>query len=90
MQNSGNCRPAIAESCISGSPVTFANVTIGVPSAPNATGAVLAISVRPAASSGGKPAPISRAPEIATGVPNPAAPSTNAPKQNAINNAWIR
>jgi hypothetical protein len=26
----------------------------------------------------------------ATGAPNPAAPSTNAPKQNAISNAWRR
>jgi hypothetical protein len=48
-ENNGSCRPAMADSCISGSPVTFASVMIGVPSAPNATGAVFAISVSPAA-----------------------------------------
>ena len=53
---------------------------IGVPSAPKATGAVLAISASPAAYSGGKPAPIISAAEMATGVPKPAAPSMNAPK----------
>ena len=63
---------------------------IGVPSAPNATGAVLAISVSPAAYSGGNPAPIKQRAEIATGVPNPAAPSRNAPKLNAINSACSR
>ena len=59
---------------------------IGVPSAPNATGAVLPISDRPAAGSGLKPNPISMAAEMATGVPKPAVPSTNAPKQNAMSN----
>ena len=57
---------------------------IGVPSAPNATGAVLAISDSADASNGGKPRPINIAPVTATGVPNPAAPSKNAPKQNAM------
>jgi len=63
---------------------------IGVPSPPNATGAVLAISVSPAAYSGGNPAPINSAPDIATGVPNPAAPSKNAPKLKAIKSACNR
>jgi hypothetical protein len=31
-----------------------------------------------------------RAPEIATGVPNPAAPSMNAPKLKAMRIAWMR
>ena len=60
---------------------------IGVPSAPKATGEVLASSARPAAYSGLKPAPIISAAEMATGVPKPAAPSTNAPKQKAISSA---
>jgi hypothetical protein len=63
---------------------------MGVPKAPNATGAVLAISARPDAYSGGKPAPIMSAAEIATGVPNPAAPSMNAPKLNAMSIACTR
>jgi len=39
-------------------PVTLANAMMGVPSAPNATGAVLAISDKPEACSGLKPRPI--------------------------------
>ena len=50
-------------------------------------GAVLPISASFAASSGLKPSPISIAPVIATGAPNPAQPSMNAPKQNATSNA---
>ena len=57
---------------------------------PKATGAVLPMRASPAASSGRKPSPISIAPEIATGVPKPAAPSMNAPKLNAIRSAWMR
>jgi hypothetical protein len=79
-ENSGNCRPTIWLSCISGNPVTSASVWMGVPNAPNATGAVLAISASPAASNGRNPAPIISAAEMATGVPKPAAPSRNAPK----------
>ena len=63
--------------------MTLCNAMIGVPSAPKATGAVLAISDRPEASSGGKPRPMRIAPVTATGVPNPDAPSKKAPKQNA-------
>jgi hypothetical protein len=44
----------------------------------------------PAARSGRNPRPISIAAEIATGVPNPAAPSMNAPNEKAIRSAWIR
>ena len=56
-----------------------------MPSAPKATGAVLPMSASFAASNGRKPRPIISAPLIATGVPNPAAPSMNAPKLKAIN-----
>ncbi len=65
------------------SPVTAASTMIGVPSAPNATGAVLAMSESPAAQSGEKPRPMRIAAVTATGVPKPAAPSKNAPKLNA-------
>ena len=51
-----------------------------MPSAPNATGAVLAIRERPEAASGEKPRPIRIAPVTATGVPKPPAPSKKAPK----------
>ena len=63
---------------------------IGVPSAPNATGAVLAMSERPDAASGAKPRPMSSAPVTATGVPKPAAPSKNAPKANATSSSCSR
>src|SRR5258708_824297 len=89
-ENSGSWRPAIALKRASGNPVTSASVMIGVPSAPNATGDVLAISARPAAYSGEKPAPINSAAEIATGVTKQAAPSTNAPKLKAISKACRR
>ena len=62
----------------------------GVPSAPNATGAVLAMSERPDAASGAKPRPMSSAPVTATGVPNPAAPSKNAPNANATSSSCSR
>ena len=63
---------------------------MGVPKAPKATGEVLASSARPAAYSGGKPMPINIAAEIATGVPKPAAPSRNVPKEKAIKRACTR
>ena len=63
---------------------------IGVPSAPKATGAVLAISDRPEAASGEKPRPISIAAVTATGVPKPAAPSKKAPKLNAMSSSCSR
>jgi hypothetical protein len=86
----GSCRPTMALSRIASSPVTSPSVRMGVPSAPKATGDVLANSDRPAACNGRKPAPISSAAEMATGVPNPAAPSTKAPKQKAIKSACKR
>ena len=66
------------------------SVTIGVASAPNATGAVFATSATAAALIGRKPSAISITTVIATGVPNPASASSSAPKQNAMMIAWIR
>ena len=70
--------------------MTPASAITGVPSAPKATGAVLAISDRPEAASGEKPRPISSAAVTATGVPKPAAPSKKAPKAKAISSSWSR
>src|SRR5665213_979873 len=83
-EKNGNCRPTMAPSRNGSSPVTLARPAIGVPKAPKATGAVLAISERPDAASGEKPSPIRIAPVTATGVPKPDAPSKNAPNENAI------
>ena len=57
----------------------------GVPSAPKATSAELAIRLKPEAASGEKPRPIKMSAVTVTGVPKAAARSKNAPKQNAIN-----
>ncbi|MNN38065.1 hypothetical protein D3C81_1520420 [compost metagenome] len=76
----GNWRPAICPISNASSPVTCPATMIGMPIAPNATGAVLTIRHRPAAYSGLKPSPTSNAAVIATGAPKPAAPSRNAPK----------
>ena len=65
-------------------------MTIGVASAPNATGAVFAISATEAARTGRKPSAISITTVMATGVPKPASASSRAPKQNAMMMAWIR
>ena len=70
--------------------MTLCSAMIGVPSAPKATGAVLAIRERPEASSGEKPRPIRMAPVTATGVPKPEAPSKNAPKQKATSRSCSR
>ncbi len=43
-----------------------------------------------AARNGGTPNPTSIAPQIATGEPDPAAPSSSAPKQNPISTACTR
>src|SRR5665213_760077 len=83
-EKNGNCRPTMAPSRNGSMPVTLERPAIGVPSAPKATGAVLAISERPDAASGEKPSPIRIAPVTATGVPKPDAPSKNAPNENAI------
>ena len=70
--------------------VTVASVTIGVASAPNATGAVLAINATLAAWMGRKPSAISITTVTATGVQKPASASSSAPKQNATMMAWTR
>ena len=71
-------------------PVTPARAMMGVPSAPKATGAVLAMRDSPAACSGLKPSWVRITAVTATGVPNPAAPSKNAPKENATRTTWTR
>ena len=63
---------------------------MGVPMAPNATGAVFAMSESPDAWSGVNPRPINSAPVIATGVPKPAAPSKNAPSEKAMSTSCTR
>lgn len=63
---------------------------IGVPTAPNATGAVLASSTTTAARTGENPSAISMTPVIATGAPNPASASSSPPKQNAMMIACTR
>src|SRR4029079_15298316 len=89
-EKTGNCRPIIALRWPTQRLVTHRRAMIGVPSAPKATGAVFAMSESADASSGGNPSPMSIAPVTATGVPNPAAPSKNAPKQNAISSSGSR
>ena len=72
---------------MTGRPVTAASVRIGVPIAPNATGAVFAMSDSTAAYNGVNPSPMRSAEQIATGVPKPQAPSMKAPNENAISSA---
>ncbi len=90
MQNGVSWRPTVALKSRRSRPVTAASVITGVPSAPKATGAVLAMSDRPDAASGENPRPISMAAVTATGVPKPAAPSKKAPSEKAMNSSWIR
>ena len=80
----------MALSASTSSPVTVLRVRIGVPIAPQATGAVLAIRQSKAAWNGRNPSPTRNAAEIATGAPNPAAPSMNAPNEKATSTAWSR
>jgi hypothetical protein len=89
-EKNGSWRPIIPDSCSRSSPVTADKAMTGVPRAPYATGAVLAIRDRPEAASGLNPKPISIAAVTATGVPKPAAPSKNAPNANAINSSCSR
>ena len=86
-EKKGSCRPTIELSAWRSRPVTLLIVVIGMPTLPNATGAVLPMRASFAASSGLNPKPMSIAPEIATGAPKPAQPSMNAPKQNAMSSA---
>src|ERR1700732_3821042 len=66
----GRMRPIIALISDSDIAVTAARVCTGVPIAPHATGAVLAIRLRAAAWNGLNPSPIINAPAMATGGPN--------------------
>src|SRR6266566_3559316 len=86
----GRMRPIMALRSASGRPETAASVCTGVPMAPQATGDVLAIRLSAAAWNGWKPRPIMKAPAIATGAPNLAAPSMKAPKQNATSSSCRR
>ena len=90
METKGNWRPAIAESVTWSRPLTAASVTIGVPMAPHATGAVLARRLSTADWKGLKPRPTMTAPAMATGVPKPEVPSIIAPNENAISTHWSR
>ena len=54
-EKNGSCRPTIADNVISLMPVALLSAMMGVPNAPKATGAVLAMSERPDAASGRKP-----------------------------------
>src|SRR6478736_7348611 len=84
IETNGSWRPAMAESVTSSRPLTAASVTIGVPMAPQATGAVLARRFRTADWKGLNPRPTITAPAMATGVPNPDVPSMMAPNEKAI------
>ena len=94
-EKNGNWRPTMAESAIvvdstsrprigASSPPS---VVTGMPSDPNATGAVLATSASTAALMGSNPSPTSIEAVMATGAPNPAIPSTSAPNPNATSSA---
>ncbi|MNE46699.1 hypothetical protein D3C80_1410530 [compost metagenome] len=88
--SSGSWRPVMAPILNASIPVTCPATMIGMPKAPKATGAVLAIRHKPAAYSGLKPSPTRSAAVIATGAPKPAAPSRNAPKQKPISSTCKR
>ncbi len=75
---------------VSGRFVTAASVRMGLPTPPQATGAVFAIRQSTAASNGLKPSPIIIAPQTATGAPPPPAPSSSAPNASAISSTWRR
>ena len=97
-EKNGSWRPTIAESasvvdCASRpriGAISPPSVITGMPSEPNATGAVFATSARTAAVMGSKPRPASIDAVMATGAPNPAMPSMSAPKQKATSSTWMR
>src|SRR5438105_10793964 len=80
----GSWRPAIVERSRGGRPDDCDRPTIGLPMAPQATGAVLASRLSTADWNGANPRPTIIAPAIATGVPNPLVPSMIAPNEKAI------
>lgn len=77
-------RPTMVETACWSTPTKSVIAVIGIPSAPKATGAVLAIKHKPAAYKGLRPKPTNKAAVIATGSPKPIAPSKNEPKQKPI------
>ena len=97
-EKNGSWRPTMADSAIvvdstsrprigASSPPS---VVTGMPSDPNATGAVLATSASTAALMGSNPSPTSIEAVMATGAPKPAIPSTSAPNPNATSSASRR
>lgn len=86
-ENGNVSLPTTALNCLSGRPVIAASVMIGMPIDPNATGAVSASMQMVDAYSDVNPSPTIIAAATATGVPNPAHPSMNAPNANAISSA---
>src|SRR5438445_621602 len=80
----GSWGPAIVERARGGRPDDCDRPTIGLPMAPQATGAVLASRLSTADWNGANPRPTIIAPAIATGVPNPLVPSMIAPNEKAI------
>src|SRR6478609_5735975 len=83
----GNVLPTICEMAISGMEDTCDATVMGIPIAPNATGAVFAIKQIPAAYNGLNPSPTNIAAVMATGAPKPAVPSKNDPNEKAIRSA---
>ena len=90
IETQGNWWPAMDDKVNWSRPLTAASVTIGVPIAPHATGAVFASKLSTADWNGLKPRPTITAPAIATGVPKPEVPSMIAPNENAISTACSR
>ena len=90
IEKKGNCLPIMMDNWFKSSPVAACNARMGVPNAPNATGAVLAINEKADAASGEKPSPIRIAPVTATGAPKPEVPSKKAPKQKATSKSCNR
>jgi len=97
-EKNGSWRPTMAERAIvvdsTSRPRIGASrppsVVTGMPSDPNATGAVLATSASTAALMGSNPRPTSIEAVMATGAPNPAIPSTSAPNPKATSSASRR
>src|SRR5512133_3615812 len=59
-------------------------ITVGVPTVPNDTGVVFAMSATITAARAGNPSDNNKGATSAAGTPNPAAPSTNPPNNQAI------
>ena len=78
------------ESVTWSSPLTAASVTIGVPIAPQATGAVLASRFSTADWNGLKPRPTITAPAIATGVPKPGGALDDRAERERDQHHWSR